>query len=548
MLALAPLVVMLGLLSPQASLPATVGKVSFPISCKPAAQSAFTRGVSAMHSFWYGEALAQFGAAEKSDPACAMAYWGEALAHLELLWLRDDVPAARAALAKMPAEPPTAREQAWLAALRPLLGDDDLWPRRAAFRQAMERLHQQFPDDDEGKAFLALALLTASPDDSLSLRARAAALAFEVLAHNPEHPGALHYAIHALDTPELAPLGLPAARRYAATAPEAFHARHMPAHIFGRLGMWKEALASCESAWEVSQAWVERARLSPDKRDYHSLQWIIAIDVELGRLGAAEAALQRFLDGARRGGPAIRGWYASLLAEHLRAVDGWARLDALVLPPTTTTTTGEQAATPGPACHGPAQRDVDLAQLSTVNARRWAAAARRDAGETARLTATLVELRARRAGELEKRLGKAGYARYAEAQSLADAARLATAKGDAAAAAGRWQRAAALEDRDPPSEGADDLGGAHWLAGESFLRAGRAADARRELEMSLVRYPAHTATFLLLGRACDKLGDAAAARASFARAAELWREADEGFAPAVEARAWLASHPATAAR
>ena len=104
----------------------------------------------------------------------------------------------------------TARERAWVQALRPLVGDGDPWPRRAAFAQAMERLHHELPDDDEAKAFLALALLTASGYENLGNRARAAALSFEVTAHNADHPGALHYAIHALDTPELAPLGLPA--------------------------------------------------------------------------------------------------------------------------------------------------------------------------------------------------------------------------------------------------------------------------------------------------------------------------------------------------
>jgi tetratricopeptide (TPR) repeat protein len=523
---------------------ATVGKINFPVSCSAPAQAQFTRGVSALHSFWYGEALTQFKAAEKSDPRCVMAFWGEAMAHLELLWINDDVPAARAALAKVPGEAPTARERAWLVALRPLVADGDPWPRRAAFVQAMETFHQQFPDDDEGKAFLALALLTATPDDNLSNRARAAALAFEIIARNHEHPGALHYAIHALDTPELAPLGLPAARRYATIAPEAFHARHMPAHIFTRLGMWQEALASCQSAWDASQHWIEKAKLATDERDYHSLQWIISIDHELGKRQAAEAALQRFLDGARHGSAGTRSWYSAVLLEHLRATREWSRLAELSPP----APDGDGAVTAGPACHGAARPERDRAERLRVETQRWAAAARHDATEVARLNGLLVDLRQRLAGEREKRMGHEIYVRFVDEEKLTDAALLAAAKRDAATEAARWRDLAALEDRDPPLEGADGQGGAHFLAGVTLLEAGRMADARVELERSLARYPAHTATFLALGRALDRLGDLVGARANYTRALAGWREADADFKPAAEARAWLAAHPSAAAR
>jgi hypothetical protein len=540
MLALAPLLIT----TVFPSLPAaTVGKVDFPVSCSAAAQAQFTRGVSALHSFWYGEALAQFKAAEVSDPHCVMAFWGEAMAHLEQLWINDDVPAARAALARVPGEAPTARERAWLTALRPLVGDGDPWPRRAAFAQAMERLHQQLPDDDEGKAFLALALLTASPEENLGNRARAAALALEVLAHNPEHPGALHYAIHAFDTPELAPLGLPAARRYALIAPEAFHARHMPAHIFTRLGMWQEALASCQSAWEVSQRWVDKAKLTADERDYHSLQWIVAINVELGRVHAAEAALQHYREGVEHSKQTLRGGYLWALGQYLRARHDWSQLDALSLP-----LPADEGVTTTQACHGPPVPEIHWLRRTLLNTQRWAAAARYDAKETARLTGALVELRKRLASEQEKEMGHEVYLRSAQIELLRDAALVAAAKRDPATAAARWRELAVLEDRDPPLEGADGQGGAHFLAGTSLLEAERAADAKTELERSLARYPGHTATFLALGRALDRLSDTAGARTSYARAAAAWRDADADFQPAAEARAWLAAHPTTAAR
>jgi hypothetical protein len=318
----------------------------------------------------------------------------------------------------------------------------------------------------------------------------------------------------------------------------------MPAHIFTRLGMWQEALASCQSAWDVSQGWIENAKLTTDNRDYHSLQWIITIDVELGKLRAAEAALQRFLDGARHGGAGTRSWYAAVLLDHLRATQEWSRLAELSAPPPD----GDGAATAGPACHGPAHPERDRAERLRVETQRWAAAARHEAAEVARLNGLLVDLRQRLAGEREKRMGHEIYVRFVEEETLTDAALLATAKRDATTAAARWRDLAVLEDRDPPLEGADGQGGAHFLAGVTLLEAGRAADARAELAHSLARYPAHTATFLALARALDRLGDVAGARANYARALAGWKEADADFKPAVEARAWLEAHPTTAAR
>src|SRR5260370_24600696 len=65
-----------------------------------------------------------------------------------------------------------------------------------------------------------------------------------LFARYPNHPGLAHYLIHACDTPQLAPLGSNAARRYAAIAPSSAHALHMPSHIFARLGMWQVAMQS----------------------------------------------------------------------------------------------------------------------------------------------------------------------------------------------------------------------------------------------------------------------------------------------------------------
>src|SRR5882757_6768910 len=98
----------------------------------------------------------------------------------------------------------------------------------------MEKIHRDYPNDQDAACFYALSLLgTVRPGDKgFKRQTKAGAIAMEVYKKNPNHPGAAHYIIHAFDDPEHANLALPAARRYAEIAPEAFHARHMPAHIF----------------------------------------------------------------------------------------------------------------------------------------------------------------------------------------------------------------------------------------------------------------------------------------------------------------------------
>ncbi|HEX8952137.1 MAG TPA: hypothetical protein VF945_09855, partial [Polyangia bacterium] len=222
----------------------TLGHVDFPVTGGEAARKHFARGVLALHSFWYDEARDEFRAATKAQPDFAMGYWGEALTYFHPVWNQEDVAAEKKALDAAPAHPEvTQRELAYLAAARALVGDGDYAAHAERYKEAMRAMHERWPDDDEASMLYAAALLGTVDRKSSAFRrqAEAAALSLEVFARNPNHPGAAHYIIHAFDDPDHAILALPAARRYAQIAPEAFHARHMPSHIFVHLGMWPEA-------------------------------------------------------------------------------------------------------------------------------------------------------------------------------------------------------------------------------------------------------------------------------------------------------------------
>ncbi len=226
-----------------------LGKVSFPISCAPESQKPFERGVALMHSFGYEEAQAQFVEITQKDPACAMAHWGIALSLFHQIWERPDEPSLKRGWSEMEQaqkfDAKTDRERGYISALSEFYrdyGTRDHVQRATAYSDAMGKLCEKYPNDLEAGAFYGLSLLAAEPpaDKSLAARKKAVAVLNPLFLRQPDHPGLAHYIIHACDSPAMAPLGLEAARRYAAIASSSAHAVHMPSHIFARLGLWQE--------------------------------------------------------------------------------------------------------------------------------------------------------------------------------------------------------------------------------------------------------------------------------------------------------------------
>ena len=246
-----------------------LGTVSFPTSCSPAVAKQMERGVALLHSFWYGEAERTFAAAAKQDGKCAMAHWGVAMSLWHPLWdppEKEDLKRGLASLER--AEKlgtATAREQEYIAALKAFYSGwekKDFHTRALAYEQAMAEVHQRHPEDREAAIFYALSLLaTAEPKDkTYANQQKAGRILNELLPQMPNHPGVAHYLIHSFDHPGIAEQGLEAARRYAAIAPSSAHARHMPSHIFTRLGLWQESEASNRSAIEAADAAMARGQ------------------------------------------------------------------------------------------------------------------------------------------------------------------------------------------------------------------------------------------------------------------------------------------------
>jgi len=231
-----------------------IGEVRFPTTCSPDAAKTVETGVALLHSFWYGEAERSFRRAIETDKQCAMAYWGVAMSQYYPLWPNSLTPArlqigSEAIATARTLAGGSPREDAYVEALSAFYeqpAGTSVHDRAVKYESAMAALAAQYPDDDEAAIFYALALNGAAPptDKTYARQKQAAAILNRLLPAHPHHPGIIHYLIHSNDTPELAPFALEAARTYAKIAPSVPHAQHMPSHIFTRLGLWKESVAS----------------------------------------------------------------------------------------------------------------------------------------------------------------------------------------------------------------------------------------------------------------------------------------------------------------
>jgi tetratricopeptide (TPR) repeat protein len=280
---------------------AQVGTVHFPTPCAAAVQKPIERGVAMLHSFWYEEAEKQFLQIEKDDPQCAIARWGVAMSLWHQLWNHPDMAVLERGgteLKTARAFHVTSREQGYISALSVFYAHPDRpYQRRVKdYSSAMEKVSQRNPDDHEAAAFYALSLLAAEPEDDKTNRYRlkAAAVLEKLFAEEPDHPGVAHYLIHTYDRPDMAKLGLPAARKYAQLAPAAPHALHMPAHIFARLGMWQEDIDSNIRSIEATQKEVAM-NMGGEGHQFHAMDFLVYAYLQTGR----EADAQKIIDEVR---------------------------------------------------------------------------------------------------------------------------------------------------------------------------------------------------------------------------------------------------------
>jgi len=318
--------------------PEKLGEVSFPVSCKPAVQQEFNRAVALLHSFAYSAAEEGFRSVAAHDPGCAMAHWGIAMTYFHQLW-EPAIAASRVATGQQEVEQArrigaaTERERGFIQAAGVVFQDATTVPyptRRQNYERAMADLAAENKSNVETQVFYALALLAnASPTDKTHAKQKQAADLLEPLFRAyPQHPGIPHYLIHACDNAELASRGLPAAREYSRIAPSAPHALHMPSHIFTRLGLWDDSIASNIAAREAAH------KAGDLGEELHAMDYLVYAYLQLGRDADAAQVITQLKVMPQSGSGDFKVGYAATAMPIRYAVERhqWAEAAAIIPP------------------------------------------------------------------------------------------------------------------------------------------------------------------------------------------------------------------------
>ena len=281
-----------------------LGEVDFAISCSSQARTEFNEAVALLHHMTYPQARAEFERVVKTDPQCAMAHWGIAMTLFQPLWPTrpspqglqrgwDEVQKAKQL------GPSTDRERLFIDAAEAFFlepSSADYWLRIRRWEAAMEKAHNALPNDVEASAFYALSHLATARSDTIS-RANADHAAGILLAEferHPNHPGVMHYLVHANDVPTREKESLDITRRYDAVAPSNAHALHMPTHIYTRLGDWggvvRGNVRAAVAALQVPAG--ERGELVWDEYP-HAVEYLVYAYLQMAADDSAAAWVRR---------------------------------------------------------------------------------------------------------------------------------------------------------------------------------------------------------------------------------------------------------------
>ena len=284
------------------SLEAGLGNINHPVSTKnPEAQKFFNQGLAYIYAFNHLEAINSFKQATELDPQLAMGYWGMALA----LGSNYNVPAdgpslvtAYSNLQKAIELAPKASEQdrAYINALAKRYSSDvgaDQKKLGVDYKNAMRDLSKRYPDDLDAATLYAESMMNLRPwhlwtidgkpqEDTLEI----VAVLESVLKRNPNHSGANHYYIHAVEASTNADRALPSAGRLAQIAPKAGHLVHMPSHIYIRTGDYAKAAQANVEAIAVDREYMTKAGaagLYPMIYYHHNIHFLAAASAYKGR-------------------------------------------------------------------------------------------------------------------------------------------------------------------------------------------------------------------------------------------------------------------------
>jgi tetratricopeptide (TPR) repeat protein len=496
---------------------------------EPPAQEYFDQGLRLYYAFNHQEAIRSFRAAQALDPECAMCWWGEALAWGPNINLPMDSAsgvaahaAARRALEALGAsEGASERERALVEAVARRYAPEPLADRAAldsAYARAMEDVSRRWPDDPEAAVLYAEAEMTLRPwdywteEEEPHAGIRAALAKLEgVMDRNPDHPGACHFYIHAVEKvdPDRA---VPCAERLADLMPGAGHLVHMPGHIYIRVGRYLDAIRANEHAVHADETYIrdQRPGMGVYTAGYypHNYDFMAFAATMAGRSGQAVEAARKM---------------SEVVPEEMHRAPGMTFVQHFLTRPLQVYVRfglwEEILRTAEPA------EDLHHARGMWHYARGRALAA---TGDLDGAEADLARLR-----ELAEGPELAGVTlEFNESQHVLRigaavlAGRLAEARGDMDGAVEELHEAVRLEDALLYGEPPEWTVPVRHELGEVLLAAGRAEEAERIYREDLERFRENGWSLIGLARALEARGRTDEADETRSRFRAAWREAD----------------------
>lgn len=500
-----------------------LGHVTYKVTTSnPKAQTYFNQGLRLAYAFNHNEAQRAFRMAQKLDPDCAMCVWGEAYVlgpNINLPMDEGAVAPAYAAAqkAKALAGKASPREQALIGALAQRYAGDPKAarpPLDAAYAKAMAKVAEQYPKDDEIGTLYAEAVMDLSPWDYWKPGGREpnpqskpiVPTLERVLARNPNHPGAIHFYIHAVEASDRPKRAEPYADRLRGAIPGAGHLVHMPSHIYYRVGRYIDALQDNKTAVKVDEKYLAdtNAPMGVYRMGYypHNVHFVMASAQLAGDgatvIAAAEKLGKLIPDEAAKGIAMVQPVKAAPYFAHAQ----FSSPDAILALPD-----------PGDA--------IPYVKAMWLYARGVALSAKGDgAGATAAADA-IEKLERNSDFKLLKDSGIPAQEVLHVARTVV-MARVAQAKGDKSAAVARFEEAAGLQDKlaytEPP----------YWYypirqsLAAALLQAGRYAEAKQQFELALRKAPANGWSYYGLAELHKAQGNTAAAKKAEADLAKTW--------------------------
>ncbi len=480
-----------------------MGTHSHPIATKSKeAQQFFDQGLALIYGFNHDEAARLFGRAAELDPASPMPHWGIAYA----LGPNYNLPAMpeREALAWEAIEKATqlmekapAREKAYVEALVQRYSKDPAADRKALaekYAAAMKAVMQRYPDDLDATTLYAEAMMNLRPWQLWGADGKPAEGTLEictvlegVLRRNPNHPGANHYYIHAIEASPNPERALPSASRLETLVPGAGHLVHMPSHIYARVGEFERSAMVNEKASEADRVYLERSKaqgMYPLGYYSHNLHFVAYSRMMQGRYKDARDWAQRLrknVEGAIDGMPMIAayGAYEWLVLVRFGKWEEMLREKA------------------------PTEKDLFL-RASYHYARSAALAGlgrtKAAAGERAKMEALAKQI----PPEVVAMLNPAQQILALASVDLG--ARMARSRGDVAEEISQWRKAVELEDTLSYMEPPDWYYPTREQLGGALLRAGTAREAEEVFRKDLEKNPRNGRSLHGLGHALRSQG------------------------------------------